>query len=244
MRNVVFWGSLPFLAPQALYVRRTAPRFAAASGPSKGAVGTGPGKRLVAIGDSIVAGVGAETLDDALVGCTARFLARELDCRVHWEAIGAAGYNSRKVIDHLLPQVPAATVDYFVVSVGVNDITGVKTISTWRKNLDALLRALASHSPNAMIGVAGIPPLHGFPLLPQPLRTVAGLRGRSFELAGLSIASGFPQVVHVPVDFEPEPSKFADDGYHPSPESYRLFGDAMARSLLAGQPVSMLETRS
>ena len=56
MRNVVFWGSLPFLAPQALYVRRTAPRFAEASGPSKGAIGAGPGKRLVAIGDSIVAG--------------------------------------------------------------------------------------------------------------------------------------------------------------------------------------------
>ena len=134
MRDVVFWGSLPFLAPQALYVRRTAPRFAAASGPSTGAAGAGPEKRLVAIGDSIVAGVGAETLEDALVGCTARELARALNCRVHWQAIGAVGYNSRKVIDHLLPLVPEAAVDYFVISVGVNDITGVKTISTWQKN--------------------------------------------------------------------------------------------------------------
>lgn len=133
MKNVVFWGSLPFLAPQALYVRRTAPRFAAATGPSSGVVGNGPEKRLVAIGDSIVAGVGAETLDDALVGCTARALARQLDCRVHWAAIGAAGYNTRKVIDQLLPLVPATKADYFVISVGVNDITGVRTISAWRK---------------------------------------------------------------------------------------------------------------
>ena len=143
-----------------------------------------------------------------------------------------------------MPLVPETKADYFVISVGVNDITGVRTISAWRKNLAVLLGALASHSPDAMIGLAGIPPLHGFPLLPEPLRYVAGLRGSSFDQAGRSVAGRFPQVIHVPVDFEPEASKFAGDGYHPSPESYRLFGHAMAASLLAGRPVSMSEMQS
>ena len=99
MRNVVFWGLLPFLAPQALYVRRTAPRFAAADGPATGSAGTGESRRLIAIGDSIIAGVGAGKLGDALVGQTARSLAERLDSRIHWQAVGAVGYNTRKVLD-------------------------------------------------------------------------------------------------------------------------------------------------
>jgi lysophospholipase L1-like esterase len=234
MRNVVFWGLLPLLAPQALYVRRTAPRFAPAAGPPHGIVGEGPEKRLLAIGDSIIAGVGAPTLDDALVGQTATALASRLNGRVRWQAFGVPGFNSRKVLDSLLPRLPGEAADFIIVSVGVNDITGVKTISTWRANLRQLLSRLLAHSPGAMIGIAGMPPMHGFPLLPQPLRAVAGLRAHSFDQVGQAVARSFDRVVHVPVDFDPDPAMFAADGYHPSAESYRLFGEAMAVRLVSG----------
>ena len=233
MRNIVFWSLLPLLAPQAIYVRRTAPRFAAAAGPSHGVVGAGREKRLLAIGDSIIAGVGAPTLGDALVGQTAGSLARRLRGRVRWQAFGVPGFNSRKVLDSLVPRLPDEAADFIIVSVGVNDITGVKTVSTWRANLQQLLLSLLDHSPGATIAIAGIPPMHGFPLLPQPLRAVAGLRASSFDQVGQAVASGFDQVVHVPVDFDPDPAMFAADGYHPSAESYRLFGDAMAAHLVS-----------
>ena len=74
MRSIIFWGLLPFILPQAIYVRKTAPRFAGAAGPRRGAAGTGKNYDLIAIGDSIIAGVGAKTLAKALVGQTAEKL--------------------------------------------------------------------------------------------------------------------------------------------------------------------------
>ena len=233
MRNLLFWAAFPFLVPQALYVRRTAPRFAPAGGPSEGSVGEGEQTRLLAVGDSIIAGVGASELSKALVGQTATALATSRNCRVSWQALGVSGYNSAKVLRHLVPELPGAVCDYMIVSVGVNDITGLTSIQRWRRNLSLLLHKLQAHSPNALIAVAGMPPLHGFPLLPQPLRATFGMRGRVFDDVARRVVDDFSNTFHVPLDFEPDPSRFAPDGYHPSEESYAEFGRHMADRLVA-----------
>ncbi len=232
MKSVLFWGLVPFLLPQALYVRRTAPRFAAAGGPSTGSSGDGEQARLLAIGDSIIAGVGATELSRALVGQTANALATSLDCRISWQALGVSGYNLEKVLDRLLPRLPEAAADYIIVSIGVNDITGLTTLRKWRRNLALLLSSLRTHSPDAVIAVAGMPPLHGFPLLPQPLRATFGMRGRSFDDVVSKVVDRLPNTVHVPLDFDPHPQQFALDGYHPSEESYAEFGRHMADGLM------------
>ena len=104
LKNLLFWAALPFLVPQALYVRRTAPRFAPAGGPTTGSTGDGDDARLLAIGDSIIAGVGASELPKALVGQTARSLATTKGCRVSWQALGVSGYDSAKTLEHLIPE--------------------------------------------------------------------------------------------------------------------------------------------
>ena len=233
MKNLLFWVIFPFLIPQALYVRRTAPRFDAASGPLEGLIGDGKPMRLLAIGDSIVAGVGASTLSKALVGQTARALAASHGSRVSWQALGVSGYDSTKILERLLPKMPCDALDYIIVSVGVNDITGLTSIRRWRLNLSLLLSSLHAHSPNAVVAIAGMPPLHGFPLLPQPLRAVFGMRGRTFDDVAIKVVEEHPNSLHVPLDFEPDPKGFAADGYHPSEESYVEFGQRMAERLVA-----------
>ena len=232
MRNLLFWVMIPFLLPQALYVRKTAPRFAPADGPSFGSSGNGRHTRLLAVGDSIIAGVGATELSRALVGHTAAAVAASLNCRVSWQAHGVSGYDSAKILELLLPELPDAEADFIIVSVGVNDITGLKTLRKWRQNLSLLLDRLRAHSPGAVIAVAGMPPLHGFPLLPQPLRATFGMRGRSFDEEVRNLVEGLLNTVHVPLDFDPAPHQFAADGYHPSEESYAEIGRHMADGLL------------
>ena len=147
MKNLLFWVVFPFLIPQALYVRRTAPRFAPAGGPAEGEVGVGEEVRLLAIGDSIVAGVGASTLSAALVGQTAAALARSRNCRVSWRAIGVSGYNSSRLLARVVPQLPDVAFDYIIVSVGVNDVTGLTSVRRWRRNLALLLARLRAFRP-------------------------------------------------------------------------------------------------
>ena len=232
MRNIVFWSLIPLLAPQALYVRKTAPRFAGAAGPQSGIAGEGRKYRLLAVGDSIIAGVGAGRLNNALVGTTSAALARSLDASIHWQAIGGIGYKSSRVIEEFLPALPAEPADFIIVSVGVNDVTGLTGLSVWRQNLGHLLRRLVDHSPNAAIAVAGLPPMGDFPLLPQPLRSVAGLRASAFDTAGRDEIAGIPGAAHVPVHFDPSPHMFSADGYHPSEAGYLEFGKVMAEQLL------------
>lgn len=232
MRNLLFWIVFPFLIPQALYVRRTAPRFAPAGGPVNGSVGDGEQAHLLAIGDSIIAGVGASELSRALVGQAATALAHARQCRISWQALGRSGFDSARILENLVPLLPGDTFDYVIVSVGVNDITGLTSMRQWSRNLTALLRALQHHSPDALIAVAGMPPLHGFPLLPQPLRATFGMRARAFDDIARRVVDQRERCTHVPLDFEPEPAKFSPDGYHPSEESYTEFGRHMAESLL------------
>ena len=172
MRNLLFWSLVPFLAPQALYVRRTAPRFGAAAGPTTGTIGAGRSRRLLAIGDSIIAGVGARHTDNALVATTAAALAGALSTGIEWQAFGQPGLKAADVVDRYLDRLPPEKAAFMIVSVGVNDITGLSSLSRWQRGLALLLRGLTAHSPGAAIAVAGIPPLGEFPLLPQPLRWV------------------------------------------------------------------------
>lgn len=233
MKNLLFWLLFPLLLPQALYVRRTAPRFAPASGPSEGSMGEGRQSRLLALGDSIIAGVGASDLSKALVGRTAAAIAGSQHCLVSWQAIGVSGYDSAKILERLVPTLPRENFDYIIVSVGVNDITGLTTARRWRHNLASLLAKLQAHSPAAVIALAGVPPLHAFPLLPQPLRAVLGLRARAFDEIAKEVADGHRNTAYVALDFEPHPNAFAPDGYHPSEDSYIDFGRHMAAGLLA-----------
>lgn len=233
MKNLLFWLLFPLLVPQALYVRRTAPRFAPASGPTEGLAGNGEQRRLLAIGDSIIAGVGASELSSALVGQTAAAIAESLNGSVSWRAMGVSGHDSAKILEQLVPKLPQDRFDYIIVSVGVNDITGLTSTRRWRRNLSRLLTELGAHSPQAVIALAGMPPLHAFPLLPQPLRAVFGLRARTFDEVATDVAEGLRGTIHVPLDFEPHPDAFAPDGYHPSEDSYTDFGRHMAAGLLA-----------
>lgn len=232
IKNLVFWIVFPLLIPQALYVRRTAPRFAPADGPREGVVGVGKQCRLLAIGDSIIVGVGASELCKALVGQTAKAIADSKDCCVSWQALGASGYDSARVLKRLVPELPGIPFDYVIVSVGVNDVTGLTSLRRWRNNISQLIQALQAHSPRALIGLTGLPPLSGFPLLPQPLRATLGMRGRILDKIARQVAGAYQNTRHVALDFEPGPDTFAADGYHPSEESYAEFGHQMADQLL------------
>ena len=232
IKNLLFWTVFPPLIPQALYVRWTAPRFAPAGGPTEGVVGNGEQCRLLAIGDSIIAGVGASELSKALVGQTAKAIANSKNCSVSWQSLGVSGYDSTKVLERLVPKLTGDLFDYVIVSVGVNDVTGLTSTKKWRGNLTQLIKELQAHSPGTLIGLAGLPPLGGFPLLPQPLRATLGLRGRVLDEVAREVADGYDNTLHVPLDIEPATGQFAADGYHPSEESYAEFGQQMAEHLL------------
>ncbi len=229
MDRLLFWVLMPLVAPQALWVRRHAPEVSPARGPDEGSFGSGaPPLSLLAVGDSIVAGVGVDRLEEGLAGRVAAELARLLGREVRWRALGEVGATSEAIRRRLLPLLENRSWDAIVVSAGVNDLTSLRRSAQWSRSLGRLLDELRKHSPGALMAVAGIPPLSHFPLLPQPLRAVIGLRGVTFDRIARAEAARRTGVLHVPVRFDPGPEKFSPDGFHPSRESYREYGAAVA----------------
>ncbi len=233
MRRALFWTMLPFMAPQAMWVRKTAPRFSDAAGPSSGCIGQGPDHQLVAVGDSIIAGVGAPTLAQALVGQTARALASELDARLAWQAYGRTGERSAGLVARRLSTLPDVDADFVIVSMGVNDVTGLTTTQDFGQNMHAVLRGIRLSYPRARIAVAGLPPLDMFPLLPQPLRAFLGMRAKTLSTVLRDVIESHAGVTFVPIAMDFRRERFSEDGFHPSPDGYREFGRAMAAALLA-----------
>jgi lysophospholipase L1-like esterase len=230
VRRLLFWAGLPLALPQGLLLRRRAPRFPAAAGADHGVLGDGPPLQLLALGDSVIAGVGAGVTEAALPARLAAELALRLQRRVHWRALGRVGADAAQVQHRLLPQLGTGTLDLVLLSVGINDVTTLRTRAAFRRDLLAVLAALRGHSPRCRIVLAGLPPLHGFPLLPQPLRFVFGQRARSFDRILQQVAHGRINVLHIPSPLAPDPRLFAADGYHPNAQCHAEWAARLAET--------------
>jgi hypothetical protein len=75
----------PVLLAQGKRLRRTAPTLPEPAGEREGIIGDGPTLRLLILGDSAAAGVGADTQEAALAGQLAVALAPTF--RLHWKLL-------------------------------------------------------------------------------------------------------------------------------------------------------------
>jgi lysophospholipase L1-like esterase len=249
-QSLRFWSTLPRVLPQALRVRRMAPRFAGASGLDFGmaladgsmakgahAPALDTPRRLLAFGDSVIAGVGASSHALGLTGQCASALAQALQQPVAWQAVGKIGIESTQLA-LLWPSVPKDQAwDWVLISVGVNDVTGLTRRARFYKALCALLHQIHARAPHATVLFCGLPPVHGFPLLPKPLRTVFAMRARMLDKLLQKLAREHPGVRYMAVKFATTPEAFAGDGFHPSEASYARFGQTAAASFLAEQAI-------
>ena len=207
---------LPIALAQGLWVRQTVPRLPPARG-RRGAFGTGPRSlSLVGIGDSIVAGVGVDRQEQALLGHLARRLHEQTGRPVRWQARGLNGADSGTILERIVPRAPAA--DLYVLSAGVNDAVRGVAPARFARHVTGMVHALQERSPAASIVFAGIPPLERFPALPWPLAALLGKRAARLQAAIRDLA---PQLDVVCFDFPPElpAGGFARDGFHPASQA-------------------------
>jgi len=229
MRNIAFWLSLPFVLPQALWTRATARRFSAPEGPLSGLVGSEPRIRIVGIGDSIIAGVGADSPLQTLTGQLAQCWSRETDQGVEWHALGRIGATTER-IGRMAAQLPKDDgVAIVLFSAGVNDITALIGVRDWLGAVDRLVDGLLEKHPSATIVMLGVPPLDAFPALPAPLRQVLGSRARYFDRRIREHLGLRERCRYLPIERQPTAEEFAADGFHPSARSYAALAAQIVR---------------
>jgi len=229
LSSLAFWALLPVWGVQGLLLRRRATRLPPPPGKIRGACGEGPALNLLALGDSIIAGVGAPEREHTLPVQFARALAASLGRRVEWHSAGENGIDLGGLLARLQALEPTAKADVVLLSIGVNDVTGLTALHTWRRQMRALQSTLQNRWPGAIVLFAGLPPMDKFPLPPQPLRFCLGLRAAQLDGIAAEIIAGSPRMLHLPTEIDPDRHGFCADGFHPSAESYAIWAQELAR---------------
>ncbi len=223
VHRVMFWLMLPLSAVQGLWLRRVATRLPGAPGARQGSTGAGEPMRFLALGDSIIDGVGTADVSASLPGQFARLLAHQAGQSVHWRVEGQSGYAIDDVLKRLESLRDITPPDIVLVSVGVNDVTGLSSTRRWRTKLKELLNLMGEYWPGTRIIFAGLPPMSEFPLPPQPLRFTLGLRAATLDHIAAGVIEAYPNACHVPTLINPQQHGFCEDGFHPSAESCTLW---------------------
>ncbi len=222
------WTLGPLLLVQGWRVRRVTPVLPEPAGPREGVAGEGAPLRLLVVGDSAGAGVGAALQDEALAG---RIVARLRDrFRVEWRVVARTGATTASTIRHLERIAPFAT-DAVVTSLGVNDVTGEVGVERFLRRQGKLHALLRERFGARLILASGLPPMHHFPALPQPLRWYLGARARELDRALAGSLAGGHGAEHLPFEGEVDAARMAADGFHPGPPIYDAWGAAAAKRI-------------
>ncbi|MFG3257135.1 SGNH/GDSL hydrolase family protein [Streptomyces sp. NPDC048172] len=250
---------LPLLAHQGRKVQRDMPRLPRATGTTgtsdtSGAADEEP-LRLLVLGDSIAASVGATHNSQGLAGQLADEVARLAARPVAWRVLARPGATAEWATRRLAPDAGAGEEppDLVVVSVGVNDLLAFRTPTRWRNGVRALAHAIRTAvagpggpgEPGEVLPLVfvGLPPVGRLPALPQPLRAALGARGVRLdrELARVARELG---AHHVPGPALPDDGEgdgdgdgiLAEDRFHPTERGYGLLVRELAPVVAAHTP--------
>ncbi len=194
-------------------------------GDRQGTIGTGPPLKLLIIGDSAGAGVGSAHQTEALSGQTVQQLSAHYT--VNWRLQARSGSTIPAIMRHL-KRLGNEPWDWVVVSIGANDVVSRHSLQQWRDNLDSLRDLLNERFDQPRMLFSGLPPMHLFPAMPQPLRWYIGSRAKEFDRELANWAAGQERCARLAMDFPADPDLLATDGFHPGPGLYVLWGEAVA----------------
>ena len=191
---------------------------------------------LLLLGDSIAAGLGAETPKHTLGAQLAKRVAKRTERAVRLHTAAIVG-SETSMLRAQLAGLPAGYVaDVAVIVVGGNDVTHRIRTSVSKRQLAEAIESLQQQGTEVVVGTC--PDLGALGAVPQPLRTLAGLASRQLAAAQRDVATelgaravSLAEVVGPFFLAQPD-EMFAIDRFHPSGTGYRRTAKALLPSVL------------
>ena len=210
---------------------RSGPSLANQDGwPQDGLVGAastaaGPPVKIVWLGDSTAAGVGATSGATAMPRQVADALGRPVQLTV----LAVSGARIHDVVDQQLPKLlalpPDQAPDVVLVSVGANDVTHLTSSNSFRADYLGLLDRMPR---SVSVITLGVPDMGAVPRFAQPLRWLTGWRGGTIDGIVENMREHGADYVNIAdftgPKFGADPDRyFAADEFHPNDEGYALW---------------------
>lgn len=212
---------MPFLYLQGQYIRRKIGVLPDAQGERRGKTGNfNRSVKMLVIGESTVAGLGARTHETALAGQFAKFLSGKLGKTIEWYVIGKNGVTAKRTIELLVPQIPEdEKFDFILLGVGGNDVLKLSSPRKWRRDATRLIAIMREKYPESVIFMTNAPAVHLSPVLPQPVKFILG---NLSALHDKNSREFLPKMKNVYYFHRPDEitEGFFADGIHPSEKGY------------------------
>ena len=218
----------PILLAQGKKVRKETPFLPEPPGERIGIAGQGPLLRLLVVGDSSAAGVGAVHQDLALLGQIVSRLSQDYTVEYRLEA--TTGSTTRGTVRRLKKLDPEKF-DIAVTSLGANDSTRMISVDKFMEDQERLVNLLKDDFGVKWVVCSPLPPMHIFPAMPQPLRWVIGRKAMSLNKVLGPWLGSQPGCNFLEREFSLDVRLMATDGFHPGPEAYEIWGEAMAQRI-------------
>ena len=227
----------PGLLVQARKARARIPRLPDAALPWTGSLPGAHLIRLLVIGDSTAAGVGADSQKEALPGSFAHEFGDRFDRGTTWTAIGENGATARDILERFIDEAVTERYDVVFLTIGANDALGLRSRRAFAEDVREIVLRLRRVNPDALLLVSLMPRFDRFRSLQSPLRWILALHAASLDDAARAVVRGLDRVLALPKPPPYTPTFWATDLFHPGPSGYREWAEFVLDSV----PLSLLE---
>ncbi|TXD52068.1 MULTISPECIES: SGNH/GDSL hydrolase family protein [unclassified Polaribacter] len=241
---VVSFPLLPIMYLQGKNIRKNVPRLPEARNP-RGYIKTDAEKtlKIIAIGESTVAGVGVDFHKNGFIGALAKEISEKTNSSVLWRVYAKSGFTARMVRKRIVPEIEDSNADIIVIGLGGNDAFKLNSPEIWMHNIHLLIKDLKRKFPKTPIYFTNMPPIKEFPAFTNIIKFVVG---NLAEILGKKLANNVRNKKNVHFNdeiisietwkerykIEGDLTAFFSDGVHPSKLTYQIWGKDMATFIM------------
>ena len=173
--KIMMWPLLPILYWQAGRIWNGMPKLPEASADLVGRIGTGNKElKVLAIGESTIAGVGVDSHRKGITGSFASFLAKQLEAVVHWTVVAKTGITAQEANELLIPKLEPRPTNLILIGLGGNDAFRQHSPNKWVTDVKQLIQNIRKIYPTTPIVFLNMPPVREFPAFTTLIRFFIG----------------------------------------------------------------------
>ncbi len=235
---------LPILYVQGKKIQKTIPQLPEATG-IEGIVEVSSNQtfRLITIGESTIAGVGATTHKTGFTGTLANALSEQVQSSISWKVYAKSGYTVKHVKEKIVQYITEEPVDLIVIGLGGNDSFKLHTPKKWNADIRELISNIREKYAKTPIVFINMPPIKEFPAFTSAIKFVMGNLVLHFSKELEKIVNESENVHYhsriikfeeyiEQMNLDATPADFFSDGVHPSEFAYQIWAKDIANYIL------------
>jgi len=199
---------------------------------------------IICVGESTIAGVGADYHKNAFSGSLANELSLQLNASISWKVYAKSGYTVKRISEKIIPKIEEKTADLIVIGIGGNEAFTLNSPKKFKKQIILLIDELQEKFPNTPILFTNMPPIKGFTAFTKTIKFVVGnlveILGSALEKTVKNDSTVFYNSEIITLknwkkrnNLQGSISDFFSDGVHPSQLAYQVWGKEMASFIVS-----------